>query len=205
MLAIVDYGVGNLFSLRSSLNYIGQKADIVCDGEALARYDRVLLPGVGAFRDAARKLRKAGLEEPVLEHAQRGKPLLGVCLGMQLLLERSYEYGEHRGLGLIPGSVRPLAPGTVPGLKIPQMGWNGLFFPGDKPRHPLFAQVREGDHVYFVHSYQAAECDEHVIARTDYGGPVVAAIAQEHVCGTQFHPEKSGDVGLAVLQAFCRM
>lgn len=205
MLAIVEYGVGNLFSLKSSLAYIGQKADIVSDGEALARYDSVLLPGVGAFCDAARKLLESGLEGPVLEHARRGKPLLGVCLGMQLLLERSYEYGEHCGLGLIPGSVRPLAQTVEPGLKIPQMGWNGLLFPKDKPRHPLFAGVQEGDHVYFVHSYQAAECEEYVIARTEYGGPVVAAIARDNVCGTQFHPEKSGDVGLAILRAFCRM
>jgi len=205
MLAIVEYGVGNLFSLKSSLDYIGQQADIVSGGDALARYDSVLLPGVGAFCDAARKLRESGLEEPVLEHARRGKPLLGVCLGMQLLLERSYEYGEHRGLGLIPGSVRPLAQTVEPGLKIPQMGWNGLVFPEGKPRHPLFARVKEGDHVYFVHSYQAAECEDDVIARTEYGGPVVAAIARDNVCGTQFHPEKSGDVGLNILRAFCRM
>ncbi len=205
MIAIVDYGVGNLFSLRSSFKYIGQDAIITGDAETIRRSDRVLLPGVGAFEDAAKKLRGSGLDVVVCEEANKGKPLLGVCLGMQLLFDKSYEYGEHEGLGLIRGSVVSMEPVVPKGYKIPQIGWNGLIFPKDKPVSPLFKYIKEGEHVYFVHSYYAANCDDAVIANTEYGALLTAAVAEGNVCGTQFHPEKSGDVGLNILRAFCEI
>ena len=201
MIAVVDYGVGNLFSLVSSLKYIGAEAVVTREAAALRQADRIILPGVGAFGDAAKKLRETGLRETVLAEAGAGKPLLGICLGMQLLFEKSYEFGEHKGLGLIPGEVRPLTDIVPPEYKIPQMGWNALRFPRGK--HPLFKYISEGDCVYFVHSYYAAGCDDFVIADTDYGAPVTAAAAKGNVMGCQFHPEKSGAVGLAILRAFC--
>lgn len=200
MIAIIDYGVGNLFSLRSSFAAIGQEAVVTSDPEALRAADKLLLPGVGAFRDAAEKLRRSGMDAAVREEAARGKPLLGVCLGMQLLFERSFEYGEHEGLGLLRGSVRPIA-GVIPvDLKIPHIGWNALSFP--RPSK-LFGRVREGECVYFVHSYYAADCEESVIATTEYGAVLTAAVGQGSVLGCQFHPEKSGAVGLDILRAFC--
>lgn len=200
MVAIIDYGVGNLFSLKSSFAAIGQEAVVTSEREVIRKADKVLLPGVGAFRDAAEKLRRSGLDAAVLEEARRGKPLLGVCLGMQLLFDKSYEYGEHEGLGLIAGSVRPIADVIPPELKIPQIGWNALRF---KRESPLLGRVHEGDCVYFVHSYYAAECDEAVLATTEYGAELTAAVASGSVYGCQFHPEKSGAVGLAILRAFC--
>jgi glutamine amidotransferase len=201
MLAIIDYGVGNLFSLRSSLQSLGVEAVVTGDPTVLRQADRLILPGVGAFADAARKLREGGLDVLLKELAAAGKPLMGICLGMQLLLEKSYEYGEHEGLGLIPGRVVPLK-GIIPAdLKIPHIGWNALHFAGE--RHPLFRYLYEGDHVYFVHSYYAADCDDAVIATTEYGATVTAAVAKGNVCGCQFHPEKSGDKGLSILKAFC--
>ncbi|MBR3641777.1 MAG: imidazole glycerol phosphate synthase subunit HisH [Oscillibacter sp.] len=200
MVALVDYGVGNLFSLKSSFAAIGQDAVVTSDANAIRRADRILLPGVGAFGDAAEKLRASGLGEVVREEAARGKPLLGVCLGMQLLFERSYEYGEHEGLGLIRGSVRPIADVIPKDLKIPHIGWNALLF---KRPCPLFSRIHDGDHVYFVHSFYAAECDESVIATAEYGAELTAAVASGSVFGCQFHPEKSGDVGLNILRAFC--
>ena len=158
---------------------------------------------MGAFADAADKLRSGGLDRVVLEEAAKGKPLLGVCLGMQLLFEKSYEFGEHEGLGLIPGSVVPLK-GYIPGgLKIPHIGWNGLHFPADRARSPILKQLQEGDCVYFVHSFYASGCDDSVIAMTEYGAPVTAAVQKGNVFGCQFHPEKSGKVGLSILRAFC--
>lgn len=201
MIAIVDYGVGNLFSLKSSLLAIGAEATVTGDPEAIKAADKIILPGVGAFEDAAKKLRESGLAEVVVNEAKRGKPILGICLGMQLLFEKSFEYGEHKGLGLIPGEVRPIADVIKKGLKIPHIGWNPLDFCGTHSE--LFKYIKEGDCVYFVHSYYAANCDEYVIARAEYGAPLTAAVANGNVMGCQFHPEKSGKVGLSILRAFC--
>ena len=182
MIAIIDYGVGNLFSLSSSLRAVGAEVVVTDDREILKKADRLILPGVGAFADAS------------------GKPLLGICLGMQLLFEKSYEFGEHQGLGLIPGEIVPMQ-GTIPAdLKIPQIGWNRLQLKGESP---LFQHIQDGDYVYFVHSYYASGCDPYVIATTDYGIEMTAAAAHGNVYGCQFHPEKSGPVGLKILAAFC--
>ena len=162
MIAIIDYGVGNLFSLRRSLEAVGQEVLVTGEAEELRRADRLILPGVGAFADAAAKLRESRLGEAVAREAAGGKPLLGICLGMQLLFEKSYEFGEHLGLGLIPGVIRPIAEAIPQGLKIPHIGWNGLLFPKDRPRHPLVAGVSPGDCVYFVHSFSAVNCGESV-------------------------------------------
>jgi glutamine amidotransferase len=205
VISIVDYGVGNLFSLRSSFKYIGQDAEVTGDPRKIRNSDKVLLPGVGAFEDAAKKLRESGLDAVVCEEAKKGKPLLGVCLGMQMLFDKSYEYGEHQGLGLIRGNIVSMEPVVPKGYKIPQIGWNGLVFPKNKPVSPLFKYIKEGDHVYFVHSYYASGCDAAVIASTEYGALLTAAVADGNVYGTQFHPEKSGDVGLNILRAFCEI
>lgn len=201
MIAIVDYGVGNLFSLCSSFDYIGQKCVVSGDPEVIRSADRILLPGVGAFEDAAKKLRDCGMDTLLLEQAAAGKPIMGICLGMQLLFEESLEYGCHKGLGLIKGTVRSIGEVIPPELKIPQIGWNALSFPGEK--HPIFRYVKEGDYVYFVHSYYGANCDESVIATTEYGAVLTAAVGHGNVCGCQFHPEKSGTVGLNILRGFC--
>ena len=202
MIAVVDYGVGNLFSLQSSLKSLRQKAVVTSDPEMIRSAERIILPGVGAFGDAAEKLRLTGLDRIVLEQAEKGKPLLGICLGMQMLFEKSYEFGEHRGLGLLRGSVIPMK-GTIPeGLKIPQMGWNSLMI---KRNHPLLQYVKEGDCVYFVHSYYATDCEESLLAACEYGKELAAAVAFENVMGCQFHPEKSGRVGLSILKAFCEV
>ena len=202
MLAIVDYGVGNLFSLCSSLKSLNQPAVITSDPKEISAAERVILPGVGAFGDAVEKLRKTGLDAVVLEQAESGKPLLGICLGMQLLFEKSYEFGEHAGLGLLRGSIVPMK-GTIPeDLKIPQMGWNSLIL---KRSHPLLRDVKEGDCVYFVHSYYAEGCEDSLIASCDYGREITAAVASGNVMGCQFHPEKSGKVGLSILKAFCEV
>ena len=200
MIAILDYGVGNLFSLRSSLEYIGQQVVITADKEEIRRADKLILPGVGAFADAAKKLRDSGLDEVLREEVARGKDIMGICLGMQMLFEKSYEFGEHDGLGLLKGAVVPMQ-GVIPAeLKIPHIGWNELHF--DKT-HPLFRYLKEGDCVYFVHSYFATDCADSVIATADYGKELTAAVAEGNVMGCQFHPEKSGDVGLNILRAFC--
>lgn len=199
MIAIVDYGVGNLFSLLCSLESLGLKAKVTSDPAEIRSADRVILPGVGAFGDAAEKLRFSGLDTIVIEQAEHGKPLLGICLGMQLLFEKSYEYGEHEGLNLLPGVIVPMH-GVIPaGLKIPQMGWNALI---QKRPHPLLKEVHEGDCVYFVHSYFASQCEDCLVATTDYGMELTAVVAKENVMGCQFHPEKSGTVGLGILSAF---
>ena len=202
MVAIVDYGVGNLFSLECSLNAIGAQVTVTADPEVLRAADQVLLPGVGAFGDAAQKLRTTGLDKVIKELAANGKPLLGICLGMQLLLEKGYEYGEHEGLGLIKGSVVPME-GVIPAdLKIPHIGWNALKF---KRPSPLFKNIKEGDCVYFVHSFYGADCEESVIATAEYGAELTAAVASKNVFGCQFHPEKSGTVGLEILRAFTQL
>ena len=200
MLAILDYGIGNLFSLSSSLRSLGVETVVTRDPTLIAAADHIVLPGVGAFRDAAEKLRETGLDRLVTAEAAKGKPLLGICLGMQLLFERSYEYGEHAGLGLLKGHIDPMEGVVPPNLKLPQMGWNRLHLTA--PGHPLFRYVKEGDYVYFVHSYYAAGCEDSLIAETEYGVPITAAVAGGNVWGTQFHPEKSGKTGLAILKAF---
>ena len=200
MIAIVDYGVGNLFSLKSSLAAVGAEAVVSGDPAVLASADKLLLPGVGAFGDAADKLRATGLDQVVIRQAQAGKPLLGICLGMQLLFDRGYEFGIHDGLGLIPGMVRPIADVIPAGLKIPHIGWNGLHLTGNDP---LFSNIREGDCVYFVHSFYADCDDEFISATAEYGAPLTASVRSGNVFGCQFHPEKSGSVGLKILRAFC--
>ena len=202
MTAIVDYGVGNLFSLRSSLAAIGEEAAVTRDRGEIAASDRVILPGVGAFADARRKLAETGMDSAVLDAAKSGKPLLGICLGMQLLFERSHEYGEHAGLGLLRGEVVGMA-GRIPaGLPIPHIGWNALDIlrPGG-----ILKYVKGGDCVYFVHSYCAVGCDESLTATAEYGMAVTAAVSLGNVHGCQFHPEKSGRVGLSILRAFCEL
>lgn len=202
MLAIIDYGVGNLFSLKSSLEKIGVESVVTNDKEVISSADRIILPGVGAFGDAAEKLRNSGLFEFVKEQALSGKPIMGICLGMQLLFEKGYEYGEHEGLGLIKGSVKPLADVIDPSLKIPHIGWNSLKFIKESK---LFKYIKNGDFVYFVHSFYGAECDGSVSSVSEYGIPVTATVEDGNIYGCQFHPEKSGEIGLAILKAFCEI
>ena len=201
MIAIVDYGVGNLFSLKSSLKRIGAEAVVSGDAEVLRGADKIILPGVGAFEDAAAKLRSSGLADVVIAEAKAGKPLLGICLGMQLLFEKSMEYGEHPGLGLLSGTIEDLTPDIPADLKVPHIGWNALHI--ERP-HPLLKDVNEGDCVYFVHSFYARP-GKSTIATAEYGTAVTAAVADGNVMGCQFHPEKSGEVGLRILRAFCEM
>ncbi len=201
MIAIVDYGVGNLYSLTCSLNHIGAEGLVTRDADTLRGADRIILPGVGAFGDAADKLRALRLDTLLVEQAAQGKPLLGVCLGMQLLFDTGFEYGEHKGLGLIRGHVESMAP-LVGGLKVPHMGWNSLDI--RKPDDPLLKGVKQGDFVYFVHSFYAADCDEALVATAQYGVPLTAIVRNGNVCGTQFHPEKSGETGLQILSNFAK-
>lgn len=198
MIAIIDYGVGNLFSLKSSFAAIGHEAIVSSDEAVIRSADKLILPGVGAFRDAVKKLKESGLFPVVQEEARLGKPLLGICLGMQMLFERSFEGGVYEGLSLLSGEVRPIAEVIPPDLKIPQIGWNGLRFTRE---NPLFGRIREGDHVYFVHSYSAMDSPD-VIAVTEYGADLAAAAARDNIYGCQFHPEKSGTIGLKILKAF---
>ena len=200
MVGIIDYGVGNLFSLRSSFKTIGEEAFVSGDMAELAKADRLLLPGVGAFEDAARKLRASGLDVFVRQQAAAGKPLLGICLGMQMLFEKSFEYGEHEGLGLLKGQVVSMA-GKLPAeLKIPHMGWNAL----EVKQGKLLSGV-DGEYVYFVHSFYAEGCGDSLAAVTEYGIPITAAVEQGNIFGCQFHPEKSGNVGLSILRKFCQL
>ena len=202
MIAIIDYGVGNLFSLSSSFKAIGADIVVTGDPEVIRKADKLILPGVGAFEDAAKKLRESGLDKIIIEEAENGKPLLGICLGMQMLFEESHEYGVHKGLGLIKGKVVPMQ-GKIPeNLKIPHIGWNALKFTKETP---LFKYINEGDCVYFVHSYYAENCDEALIATAEYGKYLTAAVQRNNIFGCQFHPEKSGNVGLNILRAFCEM
>ena len=202
MIAIIDYGVGNLFSLQSSFAAIGSEAVVTSDPAVIAAADRLILPGVGAFEDAAKKLSDSGMAEVVKREAQSGKPIMGICLGMQLLFEKSYEYGEHEGLGLIGGSVRPIADVIDKELKIPHIGWNRLIV---KKQSPLFKYLSDGDCVYFVHSYYATDCEDAVTATAEYSAELTASVEKDNVYGCQFHPEKSGDVGLKILKAFCEI
>ena len=202
MTAIIDYGVGNLFSLLSSFKKIGEEAVVTKDPETLRKADRIILPGVGAYRDAINKLRESGLVPVLTEQIEAGKPVMGICLGMQLLFDKSFEYGEYEGLGLIKGNVIPIDSKDGK-LKVPHMGWNALSFKNGT--HPLFKYIKNGDCVYFVHSYYAA-CDaKDIIAACEYGDELTAAVAKANVYGCQFHPEKSGTVGLNILRAFCEV
>lgn len=200
MIAVIDYGVGNLFSLRSSLGFIGAESCVSSDPETLRAADKLILPGVGAFGDAADKLCRSGLDRVVREEAGRGKPVLGICLGMQLLFEKSYEYGENDGLGLLSGRVVGMEGTLPPELKIPHIGWNALHITRETP---LLRYVNQNDCVYFVHSFYAVDCEESVIATAEYGRELTAAVQKDNVMGCQFHPEKSGSVGLGILRAFC--
>lgn len=199
---IVDYGVGNLFSLCSSLSSLGVQPVVSGDPALLSDTDRLILPGVGAFGDAIKKLRESGLDRYLIEQANSGKPLMGICLGMQLLFERSFEFGEHTGLGLLSGSVVPMKDRLAPDAKIPHIGWNALHI---TRQTPLLEQIEEGDCVYFVHSFFADGCEDSVVATTNYGIDMTAAVAKDHIYGCQFHPEKSGAVGLKILRSFISM
>ena len=202
MIAIVDYGVGNLFSLISSFKKIGADIVVTADAEAIKSADRIILPGVGAFEDAARKLRDSGLDKVIVEEAKNGKKLMGICLGMQMLFEKSFEYGCHDGLGLLKGSIVPMKDSIPADLKIPHIGWNALHFTRESN---LFKYIKPDDCVYFVHSFYATDCDDSVIATAEYGKELTAAVQKGNIMGCQFHPEKSGEVGLNILRAFCEM
>ena len=199
MIAVIDYGVGNLFSLSSSLSAVGADAVVTGDAELVRRADKIILPGVGAFSDAIAKLRETGLDRVIVDEVKRGKKIMGICLGMQMLFEKSYEYGEHEGLALLRGEVVPMK-GVIPdNLKVPHIGWNALSV---KKSHPVFKYTNDGDYVYFVHSYYASKCDESLLATSEYGRELCAAVALDNISGMQFHPEKSGEVGLNILRAF---
>ena len=202
MIAIIDYGVGNLFSLTSSFKKIGVDVVATADKEVIKSADKLILPGVGAFADAVKKLRDSGLDKVIIDEAKKGKKIMGICLGMQLLFEKSYEYGEHDGLGLLKGKVVPMENRIPANLKIPHIGWNALDFKRDSD---IFRYINNGDFVYFVHSFYADECYDSVIATSEYGAEITAAVQKENVYGCQFHPEKSGSVGLNILKAFCEM
>ena len=205
MIAIIDYGVGNLFSLKSSLAQLGQDTVVTADPDTIRKADRLILPGVGAFGDAMDKLVATGLV-PVIRAEAEKKPLLGICLGMQLLFEKSYEYGEHTGLGLIPGEVCPLADDLKdPSLKVPHIGWNRLDIVPGRENDPLFKSTKPGEYVYYVHSFYAKNCAANTLAASEYSIPVTGAVKNGLVYGTQFHPEKSGDTGLRMLRAFAEL
>ncbi|WP_324822328.1 imidazole glycerol phosphate synthase subunit HisH [Sinanaerobacter sp. ZZT-01] len=202
MIAIIDYGVGNLFSLRCSLDYLKLESIITNREEDILKADRILLPGVGAFSDAIQKLRNTGLVDVIKSETEKGKPLLGICLGMQLLFEKSFEFGEHQGLGLIKGEISSLKSVVSDSLKIPHIGWNRL---QRKKEHPLLKYTKEGDYVYYVHSFYADNCVESIRAVSEYQIEIPGAVAYKNICGTQFHPEKSGEAGLRILQAFAEL
>ena len=203
MTAVVDYGVGNLFSLCGSLSHLGEECVVTSDPATLMAADRIILPGVGAFGDAYQRLTESGVIPTLKECAMRGTPILGICLGMQLLFDKSHEYGTHPGLGLIPGEICPLADDLAVGTKVPHMGWNSLTFTKSSP---LFRYVEEGEFVYYVHSFYAKGCAESTLATSPYGGvAVTGAVANGSVMGCQFHPEKSGATGLRILKAFLEM
>ena len=202
MIAIIDYGVGNLFSLRSSFAAIGQEAVVTGDAAKIADAERVILPGVGAFADAYEKLCRNGMDEAVRRAVASGKPVMGICLGMQLLFERSFEYGKYPGLGLLKGEVVGMEGRIGPGLPIPHIGWNALKICRSGG---VLKYVNEGDCVYFVHSFYADKCEDSVTATTDYGIDLTASVQRDNLYGCQFHPEKSGRVGLSILRAFCEL
>lgn len=200
MIGIIDYGVGNLFSLQASCKAVGQDVFVSGDGAELQKADRLILPGVGAFPDAVKKLNDTGMADFVREEAAKGIPLLGICLGMQLLFEESLEYGRHPGLGLLKGQVVPMEGRLPEGLKIPHMGWNALNVTGGRLLEGL-----NGQYVYFVHSFFGENCADSLSAWTDYGIPITAAVEQGNLFGCQFHPEKSGSLGLSILRRFAEI
>jgi len=202
MIAIIDYGVGNLFSLISSFEKIGAEIVVTADPQVISSADGIILPGVGAFSDAAKKLRDSGLDKVIIEQAKSGKKLMGICLGMQMLFEKSFEYGVHNGLGLLKGNIVPMKDKIPENLKIPHIGWNALHFTCESN---LFKYINPNDCVYFVHSFYATDCDDSVIATAEYGKELTAAVQKDNIIGCQFHPEKSGEVGLNILRAFCEM
>ncbi len=199
MIAIVDYGCGNLFSISSSAKALGLDVIVTGDADKIKNADRIILPGVGAFEDAINKLRSSGLADVIIEEANNGKPILGICLGMQLLFDKSYEYGEFEGLGLIKGEICPFEGDIDKKLKIPHMGWNKLIFKAD---NPIFKYISDGDYMYFVHSYYGKNCEESLLAVSEYDVLVPAVVNNKNVYGMQFHPEKSGKKGLLLLKAF---
>ena len=199
MIAIIDYGVGNLFSLRSSLSYLGLDSKITGDPDEIRAADKIILPGVGAFGDAMQKLVDTGLV-PLIREETRKKPLLGICLGMQLLFDESCEYGRHAGLGFVPGKIASLADDLEDKtLKVPHIGWNALKIVKDDP---LFKYIQDGEYVYYVHSFYGKDCAASTLATSDYGLTVTGVVRSGLVWGTQFHPEKSGDTGLRIMKAF---
>ncbi len=202
MIAVIDYGVGNLYSIKSSFARIGVDVVVTSDKKTIDGADRIMLPGVGAFRNAAAKLHQTGLGELLREEVKKGKPVMGICLGMQLLFDKSHEYGEHEGLGILKGEVVPMKGYIDPNLKVPHIGWNSLHIERDSR---LLKYCKEGDYVYYVHSYFASKCKEIVVATSEYDKPLTAAVEKENVFGCQFHPEKSGEVGLNILRAFCEV
>ncbi len=199
MIAIIDYGVGNLFSLKSSFAFIGEEAVVTQDKNVIDKAERIILPGVGAFGDAVEKLNKSGMAEVLLKEVEKGKPVMGICLGMQLLFDESYEFGVHKGLGLIEGKIVPFEGRIDKKLRIPQIGWNSLKLYNNSP---IFNEISENDYVYFVHSFFADCPKKNVIATSDYGIEFTAAVQKDNVFGCQFHPEKSGEVGLKILKGF---
>lgn len=203
MVAIIDYGVGNLYSLKSSFAAIGEEAVVTNDEAVIKSAERIILPGVGAFCDAMEKLKESGMAELLISLAKEGRKIMGICLGMQLLFQKSYEYGEYEGLGLIKGEIRPIADVIDKDLKIPHIGWNALHF--KRNDCPIFKYLDEGDFVYFVHSYYASDCDEAIAATAEYSAELTAAVQSGNVYGCQFHPEKSGEIGLKILKAFCEI
>lgn len=205
MIAIVDYGVGNLFSLKSSFNYLGADVTVTSDHQVIEKSEKIVLPGVGAFADASEKLNSSGLADVVRRQASKSKPLLGICLGMQLLFERSYEFGEHNGLGLIKGNIKPIKAVINENFKVPHIGWNSLIFTEKAKTNKLFKYIKQNDFVYFVHSYFASDCDQSILATVEYSTNLTAAVARDNIYGTQFHPEKSGEVGINILKAFCEI
>lgn len=200
MIAVIDYGVGNLFSLCSSLKKIGAESVVTSDFETIKNADKIILPGVGAFSDAAKKLSEKNLDKLIKEEAKKGKDIMGICLGMQMLFEKSYEFGEHKGLGLLKGEIIPMQGNLDSKYKIPHIGWNALNFTKNSE---LFKYIKEGDCVYFVHSFYADNCDESIVAYAEYDKKITAAVEKDNIMGCQFHPEKSGETGLDILRAFC--
>lgn len=202
MIAIIDYGVGNLFSVQSSFARVGAETVITSDKNVIRNADKIMLPGVGAFEAAAKKLKENGMADLLKEEAAKGKPIMGICLGMQMLFERSFEYGCHEGLGLLKGDVVPMRGYVDETLKVPHIGWNALRFVKE---HPLLKYCKDGDFVYYVHSYYASNCEESLLAVSEYSKDITAIVGKDNIVGCQFHPEKSGEVGLNILRAFCEM
>ena len=202
MIAIVDYGVGNLFSIKSSVDAVGAECIVTDDAQKIKNADKIILPGVGAYRDAIGKLRESGLDKVIVDEAKNGKNLMGIYLGMQLLFEKSYEYGEYDGLSLLKGEIRPIADVIGDGLDVPHIGWNPLII---KKQSPVLKYVKDGQCVYFVHSYYAANCEESLSSVAEYGAYLTASVSLDNIHGCQFHPEKSGKVGLSILKAFAEI